>query len=147
MTLIEAENEYSDVEGGMRDYLRVYGPVVAIVGQRSFFGVPRTPTWPLVTIGLAGDGSEETSDAPIVHVLLQIDCWGELNADGLGLKAGATALVNAVRSAVERLNHHAFRTDHCLLHGGGVESALWLPDPDNDRPHYSVTAEVTATLP
>jgi hypothetical protein len=33
------------------------------------------------------------------------------------------------------------------LQGANVESVVWLPDPDNDRPRYAVTAEVSAIVP
>lgn len=143
---ISITTEHPDVEGAMRTYLRAASNVHALVGNRVFFGVPKSPTWPLVTVALAG-GIDDPSDAPVDQSLLQIDCWGEINESGTGIKAGATALVNAVRSAVWRLNHSTYRTSGCVLHGGAVVSAVWLPDPDTDRPRYSVTAEVTATLP
>jgi hypothetical protein len=38
-------------------------------------------------------GGNDASDAPVDDALVQIDCWGKLEASGNGLKAGATALV------------------------------------------------------
>lgn len=139
--------EWPDVEGGVRAYLRADGDVRAALGgsQRVFFGVPTSPTWPLAVVSRVGGGSD-TSDVPIDLALIQVDCWGAITTAGTGDKAGATALVNAVRSALEAMGDHT-ATPTCRLVGADVESVLWLPDPDNDRPRYALTAEVTALHP
>lgn len=136
---------WPDVEGAVRDHLRADAGVTALVGQRVFFGVPRKATdatWPLVVVQRVG-GGQDASDAPVDVALVQIDCWGQIGADGNGRKAGATALVNAVRSSLE-----AMGTDStAVLKGASVETVLWLPEVDNDRPRYAVTAVVTAISP
>lgn len=136
---------WPDVEGAARDYLRADAGVAALVGARVFFGIPKgakEATFPLVVVSRVG-GGQATGDAPVDVALLQIDCWGSIGTEGNGLKAGATALVNAVRSSLD-----AVGTDStAVLKGANVESVLWLPDADNDRPRYAVTAEVTAISP
>lgn len=140
--------EWPDVEGGVRAYLRADADVQAALGgsQRVFFGIPRSPTWPLAVVARVGGGSD-SSDVPIDVALVQVDCWGVIDTNGYPLKAGAWALVNAVRSALERIRERVHVSDSCDLHGAQVTSIVWLPDPDNDRPRYSLTAEVTALLP
>lgn len=135
---------WPDVEGGMRTWLRAQTGVSALVGARVFFGIPKkNPTFPLVTVQRIG-GGQDGSDAPLDLALLQIDCWGEIDASGNGVKSTATALVNAVRTALEAVGTDTQLTTGVTAHGVNVESVLWLPDPDNDRPRYSVTAEVAA---
>lgn len=141
-------NEWPDVEGGVRAYLRADADVQAALGgsQRVFFGIPKSPTWPLVVVSRVG-GGDDLSDAPVDVALIQIDCWGEIDAaSGHGLKSGCTTLVNAVRSALTAMTDHV-ATAACRLVGASVQSVVWLPDPSNDRPRYVVTAEVTALLP
>jgi hypothetical protein len=137
-------SNWPDVEGELRSYLRADAGVAALVGARVFFGVPKRAaeaTFPLVVVRRVG-GGQDGSDAPVDVALMQIDCWGSI-ANGNGLKAGATALVNAVRSSLE-----AVGTDStAVLKGANVETVLWLPEADNDRPRYSVTAVVTAISP
>lgn len=135
---------WPDVEGLLRTYLRADAGVAAIVGQRVFFGVPRgatEATYPLVVVQRVG-GGQDASEAPLDVALVQVDCWGSI-ANGNGLKAACTALVNSVRAALE-----AVGTDQTsALKGAGVESVLWLPEVDNDRPRYAVTAVVSAISP
>lgn len=138
---------FPDVEGGIRAYLRADPGVQAALGgsQRVFFGIPTTPTWPLIVVAQVGGGDDD-SEAPVDRPSIQIDCWGAITPSGTGDKAGATALVNAVRSALKRMRNQTV-TPTCRLLGARVESQIWLPDADNDRPRYSVTAEVTAIHP
>lgn len=135
---------WPDVEGLLRTHLRADTGVAAIVGARVFFGVPKgatEATFPLVVVQRVGGGADH-SEAPLDVALMQVDCWGSI-ANGNGLKAPCTALVNSVRAALE-----AVGTDStAALKGANVESVLWLPQVDNDRPRYAVTAVVSAISP
>lgn len=135
---------YPDSEGITRDALKADTDVTAIAGNRVFFGIPKRAveaTYPMVVVFRVG-GGQAPGDAPLDDALVQIDCWGSLDAQGNGLKAQCTALVNAVRSSLEAMGTEK-RIAGVEL-GVNVESVLWLPDPDNARPRYSITAEVAA---
>lgn len=135
---------WPDPEGLTRDHLKATAAVSAIVGSRVFFGIPKKAietTFPLVVVARVG-GGQDPGEAPLDLPLLQIDCWGSLNSAGDGLKAACTALVNAVRSSLEAMGTETRVAGHEV--GVNVESVLWLPDPDNQRPRYSITAEVAA---
>jgi hypothetical protein len=138
-------SDWPDIEGAMRDYLRADTAVNALIGNRQFFAVPATPTYPLLTVSRVGGGQDADTDAPIDVALVSIDIWGELDANGYGDKAGALAVVNAVRSALEAISGRTTLTNGVTGHGAEVVGVAWAPDPDNGRPHYAVTAEVTAT--
>jgi hypothetical protein len=134
-----------DVEGAMRTWLRTIPAVTAVVAQRVFFGVPKAAveaTFPLVVVQRVG-GGDDASEAPIDVALIQLDCWGSLGANGIGDKASATRLCNAVRSACR-----SFWGPQLVpgvdAAGITVQSVIWLPDPANDRPRYSLTVEVAA---
>lgn len=136
---------FPDVEGALRTWLRAQVSLTALVGQRVFFGVPKGATevtFPLVTIQRVG-GGDDPSTAPVDRPIIQIDCWGSLDQSGNGRKAEATALVNTVRALLQSIENTSL-TATCRALGTTVESVIWLPDPDNDRPRYSVTAEVMA---
>lgn len=137
---------WPDPEGAVRTRLRADAGVTAIVGQRVFFGIPKDAdesTFPLVVVSRVG-GGQDGSDAPVDVALLQVDCWGSIDASGNGRKAEAQALVNSARAALEAMGIDQPIVAGTQLHGANVESVLWLPDPDNARPRYALTAEVTA---
>ncbi len=133
---------WPDPEGAVRTNLRGKTPA----GNRVFFGVPKGATeasWPMIVVQRVGGGADR-SDAPVDVCLIQLDCWGTFGASGDGDKAGATALLNSARAALEAMGTDQPIVAGTQLHGANVESVLWLPDPDNDRPRYVVTAEVTS---
>lgn len=135
-----------DVEGGVRTFLRANAGVSAIVGTHVFFGVPRKATedtFPLVIVQRVG-GGDDPSEVPIDVALVQIDCWGGIDDSGNGKKAEAASLLNAVRNAFFAIRGRTALSPTVDAAGITVQSVVWLPDPANDRPRYSVTAEVTA---
>jgi hypothetical protein len=141
-------NEFPDPEGTIRAYLRADPDVSAIVGNRVFFGVPRKAneeTFPLVTVARIG-GADDPSEVPVDLGLLDISCWGSIDASGNGLKAPATELANAVRSALHRIRERTSAGTGTDVFGVQIGGVVWAPDPDNDRPRYVITAEVASIL-
>lgn len=137
-----------DVEGCLRTWMRTLASITTIVGQRVFFGVPKgavEATFPLVTVSRIG-GGDDPGEAPVDRALVQVECWGSIDSSGNGRKSQATALVNAVRSEFRAVNGSTVLSGTTIAFGINVESAVWLPDPDSDRPHYVVTAEVIAMV-
>lgn len=135
-----------DVEGALRTWLRGRSAIAAIVGQRVFFGIPREvrdDSWPLITITRVGGGLD-LGDAPVDNALVQIDVWGSLDTSGNGMKADATTLVNTLRSELAAVRGRTALDGSVDAFGITEQSCVWLPDADNARPRYSVTAEVTA---
>ena len=133
-----------DVEGALRTWLRGRTAITALVGQRVFFGVPKkADTWPLITLTRVGGGDDQ-SQAPVDRALIQIDCWGDLDTSGNGKKADATTLVNTVRAELQAVDRRTALSADVDALGINVETVVYLPDPDNARPRYVVTAEVTA---
>lgn len=135
-----------DVEGALRTWLRTRTALTALVGQRVFFGVPkaaREDTFPLVTVQLVGT-RPETSEAPIVHHLIQFDVWGSIDDSGNGRKAEALTVVNTLWAQLRDINAETALTASVVAYGLNVESLVWNPDPDNDRPRYTLTAEISA---
>lgn len=136
--------QFPDVEGALRTYLRSHPDVQAQVAQRVWFGIPLTPTYPLVAVARVG-GFDDPSDAPIDQALVQIDCWGSLHDDTRNSpnKAEAHAVRLACRQALHDLNA---RTVVGLTRLGGavIQSDLYLEDPADRRPRYVITAQITA---
>lgn len=142
--------EFPDTEGAVRAYLRSHSDVSAIVGTRVFFGVPDSPTFPLIVVARVG-GFDETSEAPLDQALVQIDSFGDLHPDTLNHpnKAQATAVNLAVRQALYDLRQPTVvdLTDTSVrLCGALIQSDLYRPDPGDGRPRYIVTTQITAAL-
>jgi len=135
-----------DIEGALRTWLRAQSPITALVGQRVFFGVPKGATevtFPLITVQLV-DASDDASEAPLTQALVQFDVWGSIDESGNGKKAETTVVVNTLRSVLRTVRGRTALTASVAAFGIDAVGIGWSPDPDNDRPRYVVTAEVTA---
>lgn len=135
-----------DIEGALRTWLRAQATITAVVGNRVFFGVPKGATeasFPLITVQLV-DASDDASEAPLTQALVQFDVWGSIDESGNGKKADATAVVNTLRSVFRTVRGRTALTASVAAFGIDTVGIGWSPDPDNDRPRYVVTAEVTA---
>lgn len=130
---------WPDTEGALKTFLAADTAIAALVGSRVFFGMPTNVTdadFPMVTLQRVG-GGEAAGDAPVDEALVQIDCWGAVRD-----KASAWTLCSAVRDRLTQRGDVAL--NGTVRAGLVVDSVIWLPDPDNARARYSVTAEVTA---
>lgn len=140
--------EYPDVEGAVRTFLRSHADVQSAVAQRVFFAVPDNPTFPLVTVALVG-GFDDPAGAPLDQALVRLDAWGDLHPGSQHHpnKAQAGAAAVAVRQALHDLRGGVEVTVNgtpTRLGGGVVQSVVYLPDPANHRPRYTITAQFTA---
>lgn len=139
--------QFPDVEGAVRTWLRNQPAVTAIVGNRVFFGVPKGAqehTFPLVTVRLISATLDPY--VPVTTALIQVDCWGPIDASGNGDKAAAWTLVNTISALFHSIENTTITATTRAL-GATVESVVWLPDSEPDRPRYSLTAEVQAITP
>jgi len=141
-----SDDNFPDVEGAVRDWLKAKTAIATIVATRVFFGIPKgavETSYPLVTVARVG-GGDSGSDAPDDNALVQIDCWGSLSANGFGDKAGCRTLANKVRAACKAVTGSQTLVAGVDAGGMTVVSDIWLPDPANDRPRYALTVEVAA---
>lgn len=127
----------TDVEGGLRDWLRTEPAVAAIVAQRVFVSVPPKTTLPYVTIGLV-DEHDDTSTAPLDVCLVQIDAWA-------GNKRQARDLYNAIKQSLRDATCGLTLASGTTLKGAVIVGTVYLPDPEDQTPRYSGTAQVIVT--
>lgn len=136
---------WPDVEGGLRTYLRTVSALTtALGGQRVFWEVPANPPYPCITVTRIGGGETPGSDAPIDNALISFDCWGDFDAAGRGKWRELMTVVNTLRSALEQVRGRTTLATGVHAFGIAVAGVVRAPDPDNGRPRYTVTAEVTA---
>lgn len=139
-----------DVEGAVRTWLRAQTSIRALVGQRVFFGVPKgaketskESSYPMIVVARVG-GALDRAVPELDTPLIQFDVWGAIDTSGNGLKADCTTVVNTLRSLLAAMDGRTTLATGTAGFGMQEVSCVWLPDPDNDRPRYVVTAEVTA---
>lgn len=131
-------NDWPDVEGGLRDWLRTNPGVAALVSTRVWFGIPDDPTFPLVTVARVGGGDDE-SEAEIDQALIQVDCWGRDRN-----KAEATSVALAVRKALHDIRGATTLKTGVVAYGAVVVDDRFLPDQQTSQPRYALTVAVTA---
>lgn len=138
--------ELPDVEGALRTYFRAWPPLTGLVAQRIYLSLPRdNVVYPCLDLFRVG-GGDDPSEAPVDRALIQINCWGELYANGNGNKTQAAQVAFAVRSGLNALRGRVDVGTVALM-GSTVESVIWLLDPADARPRYAVTTLVTAMTP
>ena len=131
-------DDYPDVEGALRTWLRARPAVQGVVAQRVWFGIPKVdPVFPLVVVSRIG-GTNAAGDAPVDEPLVQIDCWGDIHANGNGNKASALGVANVVRAELLDLVNDTTIAPGVRAAIASVDMA-YSPDPDNDRPRYVLT--------
>lgn len=124
-----------DVAKGVRDWIRTLG---TLAGERVWFSAdPRAET-PYVLVREVGT-IPETSDAPIVHRMLQIDV-----VDSPRQRTRAFAVEAAIEGALLALRQATLLSADVVSYGASVQSVLYLPDPASAAPRFSITVEVTA---
>jgi len=131
-----AEGDFPDTEAGIVALLKNYSQVTNIVGTSVLFGVPRNnPSFPLIVVRRL-TGGEDTSDAPLDQAVLNIDCWGRSKLEASNLVNAVRSVFFGVRSPVEIAG--------VRIYVATVDSVVWQPDPEDDRPRYVLTTRVTS---
>lgn len=138
----EGEN-WPDVEGAMRDFLRADTGLVALVGNRVFFGAPREPTYPMILITRVG-GGQARGEAPIDNALLQLDVLGKLASEPGGGKGPVTTAALALQKAVSRIKNGTKLVSNVTAWDAQIVSSFYSPDPITDRPRHIITVMVPA---
>lgn len=121
----------------LRDWLRTVDAVTDIVGQRVWAGgLPDDPDLPAVVIARVGGGL----DRPIDVGLYQFDCWASTGS-------GAALLVSALLGVLYGTPSGTAVGN--VTYGGTADGAqvVWSPDPVDDTPRYTVTAQVVTKTP
>lgn len=136
---ISVTSAFSDIEGGLKMYLKTVPAISAIFGSRIFLGIPiKGPSaWPVISIHRVGGGPIQ-DDTPIDDAHMSIHCWGEMGQKG-ALYPGAKALVDTL----------LYATPCGTLLGTGVRylgaygiTVLYASDPKDNRPRYVVNCVV-----
>lgn len=125
-----------DVEKVISAYLRSRTEVTALVGDRIYTEIPKTPTFPLVRLTRVGGAPITSRPLHIDQAIVQVDVFG-------GPKTQARLLAETCRHVLSEA-HEATHT------GASVDDVVfgafqWLPDPSFEptKPRYSFDAAIT----
>lgn len=127
-------DQFPDVEGVLKTWLKTQVALTAVVGERIVFGVTKGG-FPQITIQRIG-GGPDGSDALVDNALVQFSCW----ASSKGSAAETMSALVATLAAMGKIN-----IDGTSMFGTTVDTVIWSPD-QNDTPRYIVTALVTAIV-
>lgn len=129
---------YPNVEEALRTFLRANAGLTALVGNRVFYDIPSDTAYPLIVISRIGGGDDE-SEACIDQAVMRFAVWGNHNA-----RSATNAVVAALRSALRSIRGSTLIATGVRAYGATVDSVIFAPDPETNRPRFIVTARVTA---
>ena len=136
---------YVDAELAVRTWCRQHSDISALIGARTFFGLPDgylpSAKGPALTVNLVGGTPDGTT--PLDLPELQFDCWGATKAEAAALRL---VLIGALHS-LTRTTVTTTAGD-VILADARVIASVFSPDSSADPvlPRYVVTALV-AVLP
>lgn len=136
-------DDFPDVEGAIKDFLKADAGIVSIFSTRVFLGMPRkTGTFPAVGITRVG-GGQGPGDSPLDMAIIQFDVYGETADKGGGRQATTTAAL-AVRKALSSIRGKTRLNESVVAYDVRIASSFFSAMPGDDRPRYIVTAVVPA---
>ena len=146
MTTSDPE-EFADVEGALRTWLRADTDIQAAVSNRVFFGAPRkvtetgaNSTYPMILITRVG-GGDDGGEAPIDRAMIQFDIYGRLANQG-GSRLEVTAIAATLRKVLGKIRGRTRLDDHTVAYDTRTTVVVYSPLPGDDRPRVILTAIV-----
>lgn len=124
-----------DTENGVREWLRAQA--VVGVGTHVFFGIPsNVPEGAFITVSRIGGGPVAGSTLPLDEARLSLHVWAPTKKEAADAMTEVVAAVNDIEEEPLGASVYAY--------GGNVDSVLWQPAADTDRPRYIVDVTITA---
>lgn len=134
--------EWPDIEGAIRTWLRADTDFQAFFAQRAFFGVPRKTTsssFPMVCITRIGGGNQ-SGEAPMDMPMLQLDVYGQKADDVGGGRLQVTRGVQVLRKVLSKMRGETRLDDDTVAWDPRVSTVVFSPLPGDDRPRMMVMA-------
>lgn len=131
--------EWPDIEGAMRDWLRTDPGLTALIDKRVFFGVPRDSedAFPCIMITRIG-GGERSGDAPMDQPMLQLDVYGKKADQPGGGRRTTTLVALELRKALSRMRGRTRLNDDVVGWDARVTTQVYSPLPGDDRPRIMI---------
>lgn len=138
--------EWPDTEGGVKTWLRTITAITGLLGNTTavYLEIPddadTEAEYPMVVVGRVGGGQEPGREAPLDVALLQVDVWGRKD----GGRAACFRVAAEVGKALSDMTDPTALKTGVRGCGAEVTSMVYLPDPGDRRPRYSLTVQVVA---
>ena len=138
--------DWPDVEGALRTYLRLNTDIQSVVGSRVFFGVPRNSenAFPCIMLTRIG-GGQQGGDAPMDQPMIQFDCYAKTAEEGGG-RLQATQVAQALRKALSTIRGRTRLDANTVGWDPRVTGQVFSPLPGDDRPRILLTCVMTAAF-
>lgn len=135
--------EWPDIEGALREYLRADPDIQAVVGTRVFFGIPRNSegVFPCIMITRIG-GGQTSGEAPLDQPLMQFDIYGKKSEESGGGRLACTQAALALRKALSKMKGRTRLNATVVAWDPRVSSQVFSPLPGDDRPRVLMTATI-----
>lgn len=135
--------QWPDIEGALRTWLRNDADIQAVVGQRVFFGVPRNSAnaFPCIMLTRIG-GGQNASEVPLDNPLVQFDIYGQKTSEGGG-RQQVTNIALELRKVLLKIRGRTRLNSTVSAFDVRVTSQVYSPLPADDRPR----AIVVVTIP
>lgn len=143
----DTPEDWPDIEGALRTWLRQDPGLAALIGNRVFFGIPRNSegAYPCIMITRIG-GGQQSSEVPLDNALIQFDVYGE-KADKLGGGRKSTTMVAlALRKALSRIRGETRLDEEVVAYDPRITSQIFSPLPGDDRPRIMIVAIIPSVV-
>lgn len=145
--------DWPDVEGAMRTYLRNDAGLVPLINGRVFFSVPKNSSgkgvaegsFPLILVTRIG-GGESRGEAPLDMALLQFDVMGKKSEQAGGGKGPTTIVALALQKAISKIRGRTELTPGVTAFNARIASSFYSPFPGDDRPRQIITAVIPSIV-
>src|SRR5688572_25728630 len=132
--------EWPDIEGALRTWLRADPDIQSFFGQRVFFGAPRhttTESFPMIVITRIG-GGQRSGDAPMDMPMLQLDVYGRKADEASGGRLAVTQGSALLRKVLSKMRGETRLDDDTVAWDPRVTTVVFSPLPGDDRPRMMV---------
>lgn len=137
--------DWPDVEGAIRTFLRNDPGVAALVGKRVFFSVPKKAEFPMILVTRIG-GGESAGEAPLDLALIQFDIYGKKADEAGGGRAPVAAISSSVKKAISKIRGRVELVPGVTAFNARIASTFYSALPGDDRPRIIITAVIPAMV-
>lgn len=139
---------FPDIEGALRTWLRAHPLLVPEVDGRVYFSVPfnSADKFPCIMITRVGDSGQDSSDTPIDLALIQFDVYGRKSNETNGGKMSATRPMLALKAALSTIRGKVMLDEQVAVWDPSVRNTLYSALPADNRPRYVVLVAITSAV-
>ena len=137
--------DWPDIEGALRDYLRNDADLVPLINRRVFFVAPKRAVFPMILVTRIG-GGQASGEAPMDTALLQLDIIGKKADEAGGGKGPVTQVALATQKALSKIRGRTVLVPGVTAFDARIASSFYSPFPGDDRPRQIITTVIPSIV-